>query len=399
MTKRKFYLRSLYWLLAAAVLGFIGGALNDMTFSFFLAPLLGAGWAYFVLKPAIKSECVFSKGNGPRIAPFLGLGYVIVEFALVIFSWIIASTTIGTKDWMQVALEKFSGYMFTDGYDMFITPENDVYVVGNRCYKTSLSDCPMLWINGQPQEIGKVGNANFASNVFVQGSNVYATVYEVDRNINYLWHNGKISLSSYHTFNSLFVKDNDVYIVGDDFIDDEFRPAMWKNGEKQFISDQRGVANSIFIDEDKVYIAGTLFNETGNLPVLWIDNELNVLAEEGSARAVCVKDDNVYVIGSIKNDDKTQSALWTNGEVQYLNMEEPKCITVANDKIYIGGGNGYHPNLWISGEDVSLPENLRYYINSIKFHNGKLYFTTGSVGPSPLWTFDGTSFENVPFNK
>lgn len=411
MTKRKFYLQSLYWLLGIIVLAFISGAIFVASFIWgaifeALALFLILGWVYFTYRPAFQSKDFFISKSGSKIKLILiSTIFAIAYLFIISASMMLGYVTIGSTEWMEVNAEKMSGDIFTDGWDIFITPENDVYIVGSRCYGTSLTNQPILWINGDPQQIGEEGNYNYASNVFVEGKDVYAVVKvnyyegEYSKDKYYLWSNGEVSLEGNHYLNDVFVKNKKVYVVGDEDPDKEGRPVLWIDGKKQVLSDQKGSANSIYLSEDKMYIAGTLFENDSPKAVLWVNSELTVLSENGTASALCVVGDDVYVLGSIEEGDSSRGVFWKNGEATYIDIALPECITVADGKIYIGGGDGYNPNLWISGENITLPEDMRQNITSLKYSGGKLYISADSRGPSPLWIYNGSTIEKVEFNK
>ncbi len=150
----------------------------------------------------------------------------------------------------------------------------------------------MVWKNGvgQPVAPGRIT----ASDLFVDGQDVYVTGYEEIENAdttrdrfnwrpNILpryWKNGKAvvipiirdnslpdQIKMWRTLSAIHVQSGDVYVVGDDF---QIDPSMiinatriakyWKNGQEFRLTngEKATTVTSIFVDNNDVYVSGVV---------------------------------------------------------------------------------------------------------------------------------------------
>jgi len=190
---------------------------------------------------------------------------------------------------------------------------------------------------------------------------------------------GDQSLPVHPVANSVFVKDGDVYVAGNQIHDRGgdlpvwHHATLWKNGEISFQSEHfASEASSVFVSGDDVYVAGNdhfyrSHNERNeSSAVLWTNGSPNFLVLPESAPAdtsvsradfVFVSGDDVYVVGSAYSAySSTTSGLfipviWKNGESQFLSD---------------GSINTFARSLSVSGEDV-------YVVGAEQNRNGKVY--------------------------
>jgi len=90
-----------------------------------------------------------------------------------------------------------------------------------------------------------------------------------------LWKNGKdIHLENselYSDAKSVFVNNNDVYIVGSIILDNEYVATIWKNGKIQKLTNGKTAAHtsSLFIDKNNIYILGAQYNTKNYMIKVW----------------------------------------------------------------------------------------------------------------------------------
>ncbi|MEM6895493.1 MAG: IPT/TIG domain-containing protein [Bacteroidota bacterium] len=109
--------------------------------------------------------------------------------------------------------------------------------------------------------------------------------------------------------------DTDTYAVGFDYVENPIlaiTATIWKNGgEPQYLeTTDRSIARSIFIDNDDVYVVGGNAVNNIELPVLWKNNDTPVVLdfEGGSANSVYVYKGDVYIAGY----NTKEAQVWEN---------------------------------------------------------------------------------------
>ena len=291
----------------------------------------------------------------------------------------------------------------TDGRDNYLQASsififgNDVYVAGfvpaiieEGGMPERFTDIATLWKNGEPQYLGE----GLASSVFVADGDVYVAgtekkVYEqISKNgksktviecTAVLWKNGELlchlpSIGHSSEAKSVFVSDGDIYVAGNDKVSagkvkNHVRSTaiLWKNGERQLLSDGElsgrrycAEALSVFVSGDDVYVAG--FERDENItPIatLWkngIAQRLSVAEDHAEARSVFVQQDDVYVAGMGirllgQKDFGGYAILWKNGIPVHLTMDEKtrseaRSVFVSDDIVCVGGEENGSPMIW-----------------------------------------------------
>tara|TARA_R110002051_G_scaffold257744_2_gene316752 strand:- start:6815 stop:7753 length:939 start_codon:yes stop_codon:yes gene_type:complete len=246
-----------------------------------------------------------------------------------------------------------------------VTDEN-VYVAGYKANDPGFY-VATLWTNGVPQALSDGTTDAKAYAVYVSDTDVYVAGYEDGKAK--LWKNGVSQTlpnnnNANNYINSLFVKDNDVYVVGSQVINNEDKAMLWKsiNGA-DFQSDViineslKSTANSVYVsDAGVVYIAVTTFGAENSGAVLWVDGELTFLGDFNSynnANSVYVSGNDVYVAG--KKDSK--ATLWKNGVAQQLSENGTAySVFISGNDVYVAGYEDSAAALWKNGVVQELGE-------------------------------------------
>jgi hypothetical protein len=299
------------------------------------------------------------------------------------------------------------------------TDGQNVYVTGfETVQKNSVA---RLWKNGTVQNLaGSSGSllrststsaviSSEARSVFVSGDDVYVAGWDVivtgDKWIESggeiitngdevigrarLWKNGEMQNLSSGTFSdqafSVFVSDDDVYVLGREALQPAPFPSswafkVWKNGEVEIIAEGTSdcQVNSIFVSDGKVYVAGRRRTPSGLQATLWINGKPEDLVCEPSnscANFVFVLDGNVYVAGNGSYSYAMQgnstliapaALLWKNGKVEKL-TDSPQnadafSVYVSDDgDVYVAGYEGDNAKLWKNGIVQNIPDDARMY--------------------------------------
>lgn len=274
-----------------------------------------------------------------------------------------------------------SNYVAAD--DVFIS-DNKVYAVGSTSEGSSSTNCPTLWIDGDLQNIGSVGNFNSATSVFVEGNDVYVTIDEHDNY--YIWKNGEKKIIDGATeLTSLYVKDRNVYIAGSY----NEQPTIWINNNRQILSHETGCVNDILVYENDVYAVGYLGSVFNPLAVLWKNGKMEKLGNNNSeAFDILIHNGSLYIAGKNNNC----ATLWLNGQSSTLEYEKSHAYSVAllGDDIYVGG-QGFDKDgrscsrLWKNGTPLPIANEMGYQILSVVADSDKLYVAGTGKDRNPIW--------------
>ena len=278
--------------------------------------------------------------------------------------------------------------------------ENNIYVVG------SINSEATLWVNGEAQTI--LVNPSSTQAVFVSDNDVYVLSREFDRPRIYmgrqrhipphaiLLKNGVIQPflddKQQYARNSVFVYENDVYIVGrsggnilsirnpnrspESNIScsctpiRHWRATLWENGVASTLSNRTSEALSVFVYDNDVYVAGGEEYEDIFRATVWINGITQHLSEKPShANAVYVSDRDVFILGFEVTDrinDERRTVIWKNGLLHHIIDKIPnaRSIFVKGNDVYVVGFDSQGSLLWVNGETQYL-SNIRSFANSI----------------------------------
>jgi len=210
----------------------------------------------------------------------------------------------------------------------------------------------VLWKNGVAQIFSN--RASFddgISSVFVSGDNVYMS--GVYRGVATLWRNGipqTLSTQWHSRANSVFVANNNVYVVGYrfDLVNGNAQniATLWRNGVQQNLpSGQEGsFALSVFVSGGNVFVAGYEFRGDQTIATLWRNGVRQNLANNAWATSVHVVGGNVYVAGTVRNTQNVgrTAVVWRNGTRQNLST-----IWAESNSVFVSGGN-----VFVAGSEV-----------------------------------------------
>ena len=212
---------------------------------------------------------------------------------------------------------------------------------------------------------------------------VYVAGYEKNGDVYFakIWKNGRgenlSDGSPYAEANSIFISNNDVYVVG---VQNE-RPIQWINGiEKKFTDSYFGSAQSILLSNTDVFIAGYQQGKDAPVRAKYWKNGKAVSPTGGfHANSIATLGKDVYVVGSAWPDfgsawsesDSTLSLssgfrlvakMWKNGKGINLTDQkrhsEANSIYISGKDIYITGteftGRTFIAKVWKNGKATNL---------------------------------------------
>lgn len=269
-----------------------------------------------------------------------------------------------------------------------------VYVAGTE------NGVAKLWKDGVAKNLTDGTHNAEALSVFVSDNDVYVVGFESNgsHEVAKLWKNNvPISLSTGNEnarAQSVCVSGNDVYVAGY-----EGKVAkLWKNNVAQNLTngDDDARAQSVYVSGNDVYIAGY----DGKIAILWkngVAQNLTDGSNEAMAFGVFLSDNDVYIAGYEWYETEWSpegqysypiAKLWKNGVAQNISSSPSKLysVFVQNNDVYVAGwGNhstGIPPAvLWKNGVAQNLIE--KGFANSIYSQNGDVYVAgeewTGTV--------------------
>lgn len=244
---------------------------------------------------------------------------------------------------------------------------DDVYVVGQE-YESglALNYVAKIWKNGEETWITNGEEYSDAEDVFIYDSTIFVLGYDGDST--FCWTDGitkklgKMSRPRKICVNDLdthiiarfdYIKNginteieyndsieqlydlslfgNDVHIIGEVFIDNNYYACYWKNGKATILDTSKNFssAKSMFIYDSDIYIAGYSYNEgSDNIEAVYWNNGKKVWltgGKEGSrASTIYVYKGDVYVGGILNpsgSNDDDQFLYWKNGKEVFVSHE------------------------------------------------------------------------------
>lgn len=176
-----------------------------------------------------------------------------------------------------------------------------VYVVGSR--KNSLKRSATLWKNGESTSLSTTNNHSDAKSLFISGNNIYIAGHEYDSNekkVAYFW---TIDANSVITpkaltngdydsgASSIFVSGTDVYIAGYESNGTRNAARLWKNETLVDLSNENdsdySFAESVFVKDNVVYVVGYgSYNNLSMVAKIWKNGVQANLSDPNSTETV-----------------------------------------------------------------------------------------------------------------
>lgn len=206
---------------------------------------------------------------------------------------------------------------------------SDIYLCGESYSTTAPIQRPAVWKNGIVTVLPQNLSYSYATNIFVEGSNVFVLGkdYSSTQESVVVWKNGvREVVSTCENGQSIFVLGTDVYVAGTDL---DSKPAYWKNGVKTLLplsSTSGADCHGIKVVGSDVYVSGTESLQTGyNVAVYWKNGNKTTIQPlsptlNAESFGIDVDDNNVYLCGYVErnNAGDFSAAYWKNGVLTNL---------------------------------------------------------------------------------
>ncbi len=221
--------------------------------------------------------------------------------------------------------------------------DNNVYVTGYEVDSTGLY-IATFWKNGVATHLDSGGNFSIANAVTVNNGDVYIAGYKADYNngdneIAKYWKNGKeIEITRNTTANAqdIYVKDNKVYTLVNESVNNVVRAKYWVDGNGYILSENNTatLGRSMTIADGIIYVSGIAYNNTDahSYAILWVDGIEERLSERtifGETCKLTSSNGDVYVLTNEHHESFTVPKYWKNGkETQFVRYNE---VSMAYD--------------------------------------------------------------------
>ncbi|HEY5747864.1 MAG TPA: IPT/TIG domain-containing protein [Chryseolinea sp.] len=172
---------------------------------------------------------------------------------------------------------------------------SDAYVIGSRRSSQGVFE-PVLWKNNEPGIVLNISNQHrFGNAIYISGGDIYAAGTQNNATTGLpmatYWKNGDpVHLTDGALTDaiatSIFVSGANVYVAGYEALHDPGRPPVakyWKNGTEVKLTDgsKSAYANSIFVWENDVYVLGDEENPGGAKILKYWKNGTSVNLTDG----------------------------------------------------------------------------------------------------------------------
>ncbi len=210
---------------------------------------------------------------------------------------------------------------FASANSVFVSDNEDVYMVGSSQENKASLLRATVWKNGVATYLTDGSHNAHANSVFISENDVYVVGYEAypNRNVALLWKNGTpiiLEDSIYAQPTSLFVSGNDIYVAGLSYDGANVSVTVWKNGNPFYLTNTNDHVRvySIYVSEGDVYLAGSERLNNNLVATVWKNGEAIHLSDEISvAKSIYISNNEVFVCGAEVEGDLSMPVIWKNG--------------------------------------------------------------------------------------
>ncbi len=230
----------------------------------------------------------------------------------------------GTILYDNVSVNNFSPFRKT-----MVVNGTDIYLCGESFSTSAPTQRASIWKNGVVTNLPQNLSYSYASNIFVEGSNVYVLGrdYSSTQESIVVWKNGmREVLTECEQGQAIFAVGSDVYVAGNDI---NSKPAYWKNGVKTLLpipSTSEAECSGIKVVGTDVYVSGNESIQNGTDIVVYWKNGIRTTLQTASANfnaesyGIEIDENNVYVYGYVERNSNGDycAAYWKNGTLTNL---------------------------------------------------------------------------------
>ncbi len=238
---------------------------------------------------------------------------------------------------------------------------NDIYIVGSNYNNSTNLNVAVLWKNGIPTNLSS-GNqpSAYATSVAVTNEHVYVGGATTSLNgltaQGILWTDGVMSVlnnpNTSASISDVFVNGSDVYACGVEHSQSSTTfltfASYWKNQVRTVLSDTTKVfssrATSIMVSGTDVYVSGNYTDPSGKTHAAYWKNGALTILETNSlgsySLCIFVTGTDVYVGGGYFANNNQQAVYWKNGVMTTLTnayKAEIGSINVNSGNVYASG--------------------------------------------------------------
>lgn len=273
------------------------------------------------------------------------------------------------KNGKRVTLDSLS--LFSAATDIFVTDNNDVYVAGS-INPSSGSKIPVYWKNKTVTPLAPVTDYGEANAIAVSGNDVYVAGTLNARAV--YWKNGaKVTLgTAVSQARDIKINGTDVYVCGyEQNASGIFVAKYWKNGVPVDLSDgtERSLTFSLFIKNNDVFVGGYEYVAGAYTARCWKNGTaltLNTPSTSSFVYGIALAGTDLYAAGYTQEVSNRFPAYWKNGEPVNLTngtiKGECNDVFASGIDIYVAGviqrANNYQTVYWKNGikvfEDTSV---------------------------------------------
>lgn len=213
-------------------------------------------------------------------------------------------------------------------------------------FQSQGNDIVKFWVDGQVTNITDGSNDAGTNAIFVNNNDIFIVGYEIINNIavGTVWKNGaaiRITNGVLNTYlRDVFIANNAIYVTGSE----NGRCKYWKKNlsDNSLIAEYSlsqdnfdGVGRSIVVKENDVYVAGDQWNGNVRVAKLWKNGgeiQLSDINSRNFVTDLVVINNDVYVVGEEDVNGGRIAKLWKNGVETNLtdgsDYSTAKCIAV-----------------------------------------------------------------------